>query len=44
MMEFRERLEKMGLCVKYEGVQQFTDLVRGHLTAFLQDYVSTAPS
>jgi hypothetical protein len=44
VMEFREQLEKKGLCVRYEGVQQFTDLVRTHLTAFLQDYVAAGPS
>jgi len=43
-MEFRERLEKMSLCVTYEGVAQFTDLVRAHLTTFLQEYVSPGPS
>jgi hypothetical protein len=44
VMEFRERLEKMSLCVTYEGVPQFTDLVRAHLTTFLQEYVSPGPS
>jgi hypothetical protein len=44
VMEFRERLENMSLCVKYEGVPQFTDLVRAPLTTFLQEYVSTGPS
>ena len=39
--EDRERLEKLGLSAKYESVQQFTDLVRKHLSVFLQDYVST---
>jgi hypothetical protein len=34
----------MSLCVKYEGVPQFTDLVRAPLTTFLQEYVSTGPS
>jgi hypothetical protein len=39
VLEFRNRLEHVGLSSTYENVQQFTDLVRQHLTKFLQDYL-----
>ena len=30
----------VGLCSAYENVPQFTDLVRQHLSKFLQDYLA----
>ena len=42
VVEFREKVEKLGLAVPYESVQDFAEQVRKHLTAFLHD--QTAPS
>jgi len=39
VLEFRGRLDHVGLCSAYENVQQFTDMVRQHLSKFLQDYL-----
>ena len=40
VLEFRSRLDQVGLCSAYDNVQQFTDLVRQHLSKFLQDYLA----
>ena len=40
VLEFRDRLKDVGLFSSYENVQQFTNLVRQHLSNFLQDYIS----
>jgi hypothetical protein len=37
VVEFREKVEKLGLAVPYESVQDFSEQVRKHLTAFLHD-------
>lgn len=42
VVDFREKVEKMALCVPYASVQDFADHVRKHLTTFLQDQVSAS--
>ena len=42
VVEFREKVEKLGLCVPYTTVQEFSDQLRKHLTTFLHDQVSSS--
>lgn len=42
VVEFRERVETLGLCVPYSNVQEFADQVRKHLSAFLHDQLPSS--
>jgi len=41
VIAFRDKLRAIGLCETYHSVQNFTDLVRKHLSAFVKNYVTT---
>ncbi len=43
LFEFKEQLQRMGMLIwQFENLQQFVDIVRKHLTGFVQDYVQPA--
>jgi len=43
LFEFKEQLQRMGMLIwQFESTQQFVDIVRKHLTGFVQDYVQPA--
>lgn len=43
LFEFKEQLQRMGMLIwQFENTQQFVDIVRKHLTGFVQDYVQPA--
>lgn len=43
VVEFREKIDTLGLSCPYVSVQEFADHVRKHLTAFLHDQVQASP-